>query len=1036
MLRKKLFFLLPMMVLFTISAQAQNSMGVGTTTPNPNAVLDLVSPTSNQGLLVPRLTTAQRTDAAFTGNLTAADNGLMVFDSDEGQFYFWFSGSWQAVRDLNAGDMSTITYDTDLDGKVDSTQYATIAGAIDGFTIESSVPAGAVFTDSQTAADVAVTPESGVTSTDVQSALVELQSEIVSGGGGDMATAIYDINTDDIVDRAESSDSLSTDFIDGVSLAYNAAGFIEISDNGISTTKIADGAVTNVKISTISVTKLDPTEGSDGQSVIYTGGSWLPGFQDAVNINYDNASSGLTGIFDVQAAIDELANQISTPPALSLQDAYDNGNLITTSAGNPFSIAGIFTASNLDDATDTYAISGIVPTGQTAGSAAYFQTADGAINDPTVVIENAGTQRGLFVTTTNGFTGLPALQADYGGQGAAMILNSTNASQGVLIEFQEQNVGVASVGDDGSFNGTSLGLTNGSLLSMVPDPQTGAASLFIPDLGGTDNTIALASDLAWTFTGSDIYYTGGNVGIGVTTPLSPLQVNNLNYFTYSNAPIDGDFLANNLYSDGTTVRYLNAGTAAAIYFATSGEVDFLVGSNQAADTDATAGGIVETALQLTVDRDVNLSGGIEVGTANTPTPNDGMLSFDAGRLQVYEGGQFVNVTGLDLPFESTVNETAQTVFSVTNGGTSEVARFVMNNTVGGPALTVRSASTDPAGRGIEVTHLGDAIAGQFRLTGGLSGANTPAVFAITDGLGSAGRFEVNNASSTSPALSARVDQGTGPAIEGFTNGSGPIASFRNNNPANNSVGISVENSGDNSAASFTTNSSAAPAVEITQNGAGPAFSVQSPGGTSTVGDVTSFLAGNVGIGTNTPGSTLDVQGTASVSGNVVSGGTITAADYQYDAAVTQTKSYSALVFERLQFGNDTSEFVSFNATTTYKYFNGTVGNLGYAVAHVDLPTGAVVTEVRGWLYDNNATLPTRIELIRTDHGSGTDIGMASVETTVDDIVVQELFDNTIFSSTIDNSAASYFLRFTGVNDNQNETRLYNATITYTVQKPN
>ena len=37
-------------------AMGQNSVGIGTTTPDANAVLDLQSPTNDQGILVPRLT--------------------------------------------------------------------------------------------------------------------------------------------------------------------------------------------------------------------------------------------------------------------------------------------------------------------------------------------------------------------------------------------------------------------------------------------------------------------------------------------------------------------------------------------------------------------------------------------------------------------------------------------------------------------------------------------------------------------------------------------------------------------------------------------------------------------------------------------------------------------------------------------------------------------------------------------------------------------------------------------------------------------
>ena len=56
---KNLLILLAIATAFQVNAQ-NKTLGVGTATPNPNAALDVVSPTNNQGLLVPRLTTAQR----------------------------------------------------------------------------------------------------------------------------------------------------------------------------------------------------------------------------------------------------------------------------------------------------------------------------------------------------------------------------------------------------------------------------------------------------------------------------------------------------------------------------------------------------------------------------------------------------------------------------------------------------------------------------------------------------------------------------------------------------------------------------------------------------------------------------------------------------------------------------------------------------------------------------------------------------------------------------------------------------------------
>lgn len=88
-----------------LGAFAQNSMGIGTETPNPNAVLEIVSPTGTQGILIPRYTTAERTASAFTSLLTDTDNGLMVFDTDEGALYFWFSGDWVGTTNISLSQM-------------------------------------------------------------------------------------------------------------------------------------------------------------------------------------------------------------------------------------------------------------------------------------------------------------------------------------------------------------------------------------------------------------------------------------------------------------------------------------------------------------------------------------------------------------------------------------------------------------------------------------------------------------------------------------------------------------------------------------------------------------------------------------------------------------------------------------------------------------------------------------------------------------------------------------------------------------------
>jgi microcystin-dependent protein len=70
---------------------AQTSIGMGTTTPDSHAVLDISSTT--KGVLFPRLTTAQQTTLA--GSLSAAEKGMMVTDSATGHLVVWTGTAWE-----------------------------------------------------------------------------------------------------------------------------------------------------------------------------------------------------------------------------------------------------------------------------------------------------------------------------------------------------------------------------------------------------------------------------------------------------------------------------------------------------------------------------------------------------------------------------------------------------------------------------------------------------------------------------------------------------------------------------------------------------------------------------------------------------------------------------------------------------------------------------------------------------------------------------------------------------------------------------
>lgn len=93
MVMKKYLFLFLRSVAFLTSifiiSPVHAQVGIGTTTPNGSAVLDLSS--SNKGVLIPRLTTAQRN--AISNPAT----GLLLFDTDKGSVMFFDGTAWRTL---------------------------------------------------------------------------------------------------------------------------------------------------------------------------------------------------------------------------------------------------------------------------------------------------------------------------------------------------------------------------------------------------------------------------------------------------------------------------------------------------------------------------------------------------------------------------------------------------------------------------------------------------------------------------------------------------------------------------------------------------------------------------------------------------------------------------------------------------------------------------------------------------------------------------------------------------------------------------
>jgi hypothetical protein len=76
--------------------------------PNPNAILDVNA--NNMGILIPRLTTAERNTFALT--LSPSENGMLVFDGEMKHFFYWQDTEFRALS------LGTSIIDSDADTEI------------------------------------------------------------------------------------------------------------------------------------------------------------------------------------------------------------------------------------------------------------------------------------------------------------------------------------------------------------------------------------------------------------------------------------------------------------------------------------------------------------------------------------------------------------------------------------------------------------------------------------------------------------------------------------------------------------------------------------------------------------------------------------------------------------------------------------------------------------------------------------------------------------------------------------------------------
>jgi hypothetical protein len=105
-------------------------IGIGTTSPNPSAILDIVSNTT--GILIPRLTTSQR------NSISSPAQGLLIFNTSTNSFEYYDGTGWQTITTATTTivPFNSITSGTNTSANMVVGTGATFTTNDDAFTIQ------------------------------------------------------------------------------------------------------------------------------------------------------------------------------------------------------------------------------------------------------------------------------------------------------------------------------------------------------------------------------------------------------------------------------------------------------------------------------------------------------------------------------------------------------------------------------------------------------------------------------------------------------------------------------------------------------------------------------------------------------------------------------------------------------------------------------------------------------------------------------------------------------------------------------------
>lgn len=660
MKRMYCFVLILVLSIVYSNAFAQSGVAINGTgaAPNSKAILDLDASSGTMGLLIPRMTSAERgvvgsPSTGFTLGLGVAEKGMTIFNTTSNLYEYWDGSAWQEIPNVaNTGNTLDEAYDEGGPGagRIINATNGNVEIQGTGFlTVASNIGIGTISPDRRMKISGAGWTALEVENTDAQDAAIELTSQSVSNYIFTDETGFLGLESatgEEISLRTDGANERMVVQSDGRvrinNLAEPTSAVVLSNAAGVLGKRPLTGSTTDVLLGTGVFGPASAFEDDDWYQVLTT--NTPTGIGDWIYTN-GRVGIGVGSASNPNAPLEVAATGSGNPANNSIL-----ANNYTNSAGNDAIITARVAGSSAGDPFFSLDISG-----EAGWSLGIDNSDDNRFKiAPSWSNLSAGT---ALTIQTDGNVGIGTTTPQH------QFSVGTASADGQAVSVRSYSNSPPNWKGGGAFGYTSAAVIMGELNNVA-------------QLGGHNGTLGAWADLA-------INSGGGNVGIGTTTPMATLNVKHPTSNT-TPVPPSGNWAA--LIENNQDAADSRNGLAVAARW----------GGNQTTIFEAASywnGSSQGYTPVLTVKGDRNVGIG-------TTSPNQRLEVAGNTRITGLAGGGdrlvYANNSGDLLPSSSTVNPNSL----VDGGGT---VNYLARWTPDGNTLGIGATQDDGTNVGIGVS---------------------------------------------------------------------------------------------------------------------------------------------------------------------------------------------------------------------------------------------------------------------------------------------------------------------------------------------